>query len=144
MAGETFLQVLPICQGKAPGGKKRGTSELTSCQFLCILCSVLCLGSGPGGDESQCFHEPMAAHPLYTMRRKGKLLSKQFISPASVSVTHGDNLGISFCLCLLVWPRPSCEHNTLLFFIHANNLEPCLCHPGNDMTDMTAELRYHD
>lgn len=37
VAGETFLRVSPVCQCKAPGGKKGGTSELTFRQFLCIL-----------------------------------------------------------------------------------------------------------
>lgn len=37
VAGETFLRVPPICQGKVPGGKKGGTSELTSRQFLAVF-----------------------------------------------------------------------------------------------------------
>lgn len=104
--GETFLQVPPICQGKAPGGKKGGTSELTSHQFLCILRSSFS-GWAQGQDEPShgSFHVPMAVNPWYTKKRKWKLFPEQFISPTSSSVIQGDNLGISFCLCPVVWPR---------------------------------------
>lgn len=107
VAGETFLRVPLICQGKVPGGKKGGRSELTSLQFLCILRSSFS-GWAQGQDESshRAFHVPMAVNPWYAKkRRKWKLFPKQFISPTSGSVIQGDHLGISFCLCPVVWPR---------------------------------------
>lgn len=96
-----------ICQGKVPGGKKGGTSELTSRRFLCILRSSFS-GWARGQDEPshRAFHVPMAVNPWYAKkRRKWKLFPKQFISPTSGSVIQGDHLGISLCLCPVVWPR---------------------------------------
>lgn len=107
VTGETFLRVPPICQGKVPGGKKGGTSELTSRRFLCILRSSFS-GWARGQDEPshRAFHVPMAVNPWYAKkRRKWKLFPKQFISPTSGSVIQGDHLGISLCLCPVVWPR---------------------------------------
>lgn len=53
MAGETFLQVLQICKGKAPGGTKDEGQAVFCLAGFCVFFAVFSGWARPSGAKAQ-------------------------------------------------------------------------------------------